>query len=251
MEGDHEIDLDDLDGLFGEERVNLGGPNSTPVVWDCGESFPKLHFIVSSSSSTALMAHHVWQSSLILGKLLAKQSIPGVVIVPHKTTVVELGAGAAVPSIVCDVILNCRKVIATDYPDEKVLQAMEENSQRNGCKNLQVMGYAWGTSCENLFISIGGSVDILLAADTLWILKYHPLLVQSILNLMSMNTVLVLSYMHHDHDGETANKFFDAIDPFLQLEHESKHNWRKNQVSNMTKLEYGDVHIRVYRRKHI
>lgn len=239
--------FDDLESLFGEVRVNHGGPNRPPVVWEC-DSFPKISVSVSGSSSTALMAHHVWQSSLSLSTLLAKQKIPGVVI-NEQSKIVELGAGAALPSIVCDVVLHAKIVIATDYPDPHVLEAMKQNAIRNSCKNLRVMGFSWGESCTALLDAVEGEIDVILAADTLWIPAYHDILLKSLFDLMSQNTILVLAFMHHDHDCTVANSFLSKLEPQLKCVNEFSFNWRKDDATQKSKLDYGDVIIKVFKRR--
>lgn len=241
------------EALFGEERVNHGGPNAPPVLWEC-EGFPSLSLEVSSSSSTLLMAHHVWQSSMTLGSVLAKRELEkfGVVIDETKC-VVELGAGAALPSLVCDKILHACKTIATDYPDKNVVEAMERNAKNNGCsERLRVVGYDWGGDPNVVLKELDGlPIDVILAADTLWMEKYHSLLLKAIQALApTSSTSIVFSYMHHDNDGRTANSFFKQLEAagFL-LVHESTRDWRKRGGGQTSKLEYGDVFIRVYKRR--
>lgn len=236
---------DDLDGmdslLFGEERVNLGGPKSAPVVWTNGRA--RLEVNVSSSSpSTSLMAHHVWQSSMTLGTLLAGNELFG--ILPGQT-VVELGAGAGVPGLVCDVCLKA-VVAITDYPDEGVIAAMGDNARKNGAGRTKVLGYAWGEGVEEVLVALGTSrVDWVLAADTLWIKQNHEIFLESCLKLMDEQTKLIIAFMHHDSDGSVAEFFFALAEPHLKVESTTTHNWRKDGAQKSSSVEYGDVIIKI------
>jgi predicted nicotinamide N-methyase len=239
--------------LFGEERVNLGGPNSPPVIWTCPTVYNgSISLLCSSTSSTGLMAHHVWQSSICLSTILAKQELLPYVHISSTSNILELGAGAALPSLVCDLVLNAGKVIATDYPDPYVLEAMKLNALNNhASKNLKVSGFCWGDDPSTLLSEFNGDIDYIIAADTLWIEKYHSILLKSIKDLMGMKTKLVMSFMHHDHDGSTASRFLTALlHEGFRIEHEFNMDWRtsENGKKDRSKLDYGDVMIKVIKR---
>jgi len=248
------MDDDDLDigldvALFGEERVNHGGPAAPPVVWSC-DDYPPISVAVSDAPSTALMAHHVWQSSMTLSSVLARKRLEHVgVKIDSESTVVELGAGAALPSLVSSLILNAKKVVATDYPDPNVVLAMEKNAARNNCSaNLKVMGYGWGEDPQPILKEVGGHIDVILAADTLWIAQYHDILLESLKRLMDERTFLVLAFMHHDHDGSTAGRFLQKLsESSFKLVHEETRDWRTSS-GERSRLEYGDVLIKVFRK---
>lgn len=58
---------------------------------------------------------------------------------------IELGAGAALPSIIT-ALKNAKLVVATDYPADAMLRNLEYNMNKNldTCKNWRVMGHLWG-----------------------------------------------------------------------------------------------------------
>lgn len=239
--------LDDLEGLFGEVRVNHGGPNRPAVEWTC-EGHPPLRVKVSKSSSTDLMAHFVWQSSMTLASLLAGERLEQVN-VSDKTTVLELGAGSALPSIVCDTILGAKQVVATDYPDPDVLAAMEENARTNKCQSLKVLGYDWAQDPSWLLDQVGGKFDVILCADTLWMRQYHSLLRHALQGLVRDDqTQVVFAYMDHDHDGNVARSFFEEMRGILSVISEQHIDWRSPELQESQQREntdYGDVHIKV------
>ena len=249
MGDDDDLGLDV--SLFGEERVNHGGPSAPPVIWKFGDKI-SISVSVSNSSSTDLMAHHVWQSSMTLSTMLANRELTPLVDIGKETSVVELGAGAALPSLVCDLVLNARRTIATDYPDPNVLLAMQKNAARNNCSsNLKIVGFGWGEHPQSILDEVNGQIDVLIAADTLWIEKYHSILVQSILDLANEHTLVLLAFMHHDHDGSTAQKFLNLLKASgFTLKHEEARDWRRSAANqeSRSKLEYGDVLIKVFQR---
>ncbi|CDO56561.1 hypothetical protein DV495_002306 [Geotrichum candidum] len=68
-------------------------------------------------------------------------------------TVLELGAGAGLPSIVSS--LSASKVVVTDYPDPDLLQNLEKNRVASGIDpaisdRIAVEGYIWGESIADL-----------------------------------------------------------------------------------------------------
>lgn len=236
----------DFDSLFGESRVNHGGPGAAPVVWQC-EGHGPIVLEVSPQTSTGLMAHFVWQSSLTLAELLAARKLSPLVDISPDSVVVELGSGAALPSLVCDLVLHAKRVIATDYPDDHVLEAMRRNAARNQCSDrLRVLGLDWEGEDDV------GEVDYILAADCLWMPQYHGALLRTVLRLMrTPRTLLVMAFMHHDFDGAVAGKFVSALvaGQEVELVAHTQHNWRKDKAHVAGKEEYGDVQVMVFRRR--
>lgn len=255
-DNDSEGGFADFDSLFGESRVNHGGPGSKPVVWQF-EQYEPLTLQVSQQTSTGLMAHFVWQSSMTLAELLLKRTLQPLVDITEQSTVIELGSGAALPSLVCDKHLHAKCTVATDYPDKHVLQAMQSNAEKNKCSsNFHVLGLDWeenGTAVVNVERITGQKhVDYILAADTLWMPQYHTALLKTVLELMGPKTRLVMAFMHHDFDGKVAEGFISQLlqpELKIQLESHTQHNWRKTQTTATTgREEYGDVQVLVFKR---
>jgi nicotinamide N-methyltransferase len=122
------------------------------------------------------MAHFVWESSIKMADLVATGVIP-----VENRHVLEVGAGAGLPSIV-SVLSGAKHVIATDYPEPSVIAELKRNmddnlvssdEQRRKC--VQVMGHSWGTTdCGDLPAQFPSRrVDVILAADTLWLHDQH------------------------------------------------------------------------------
>lgn len=66
-------------------------------------------------------AHHLWNGSRVISEYL--EAHPGEV---RGKTVLELGAGAGLPSLV-SAVLGAKRVIMTDYPDVDIVQTMWRN----------------------------------------------------------------------------------------------------------------------------
>ncbi|GJE98087.1 hypothetical protein PsYK624_143090 [Phanerochaete sordida] len=97
--------------------------------------------------------------------------------------VLELGAGAGLPSIVlAKTYTQDVHVTASDYPDAALVRALRENVARNGvAERCAVVPHAWGADAAPLLAGTarnGGAdagFDVVLAADTLWNPEAHAL----------------------------------------------------------------------------
>lgn len=68
-------------------------------------------------------------------------------------TVLELGAAAALPSLVA--ALSAAKVVITDYPDPELIENIQYNVNNGGLspeniRNVKVMGYIWGNDVSDI-----------------------------------------------------------------------------------------------------
>ncbi len=75
---------------------------------------------------SVLEAHRLWNGSRVMADYFEDQEAGGAHIVQGKT-VLELGAGAGLPGIVCGLVLGARKVVVTDYPDADLVATMRRN----------------------------------------------------------------------------------------------------------------------------
>lgn len=88
--------------------------------------------------------------------------------------ILELGAGAALPSLVC-CKLDAQFVLITDYPDTDILQNIEYLLSVNSLSSrAAVMGYSWGDSVTTLLgaphtnESTSQLYDVVIMAELLW-----------------------------------------------------------------------------------
>ena len=146
-------------------------------------------------SNWALHASSIWVSSLFIADHLEELQIdtmrvrdPGAD--SDGTPVVyilELGAGAGLPSILLARMYPHVSITASDYPDDRLIHTLSDNVRRNGVsERCRAVPYAWGTDTRSLVhdsgCAHGARFDIIFAADTLW----NPALHTSFLDTLCM-----------------------------------------------------------------
>ncbi|KAG0649748.1 N-terminal and lysine N-methyltransferase EFM7 [Hyphodiscus hymeniophilus] len=135
-----------------------------------------------------LWGHHLWNAGRLISTYLEEN--PSLV---ADRTVLELGAGAGLPSLVCGV-LGARRVVVTDYPDAELVQNLRANIAR--CEGLGregegeeegrvvAEGYCWGADPEPLLSHLPLSGDkgfeVLILADLLFNHSEHGKLVATV-----------------------------------------------------------------------
>jgi len=151
-----------------------------------------------------LWGHHLWNAGRLISTYLEKN--PSLV---KDKTVLELGAGAGLPSLVCTV-LGARKVVVSDYPDPDLVGNLWRNvdafydgekegkegkdvvalSERKEERALVAEGYCWGGDVEPLLAHLPSDSDeneakgfeVLILADLLFNHSEHGKLVSTIEN---------------------------------------------------------------------
>jgi len=101
--------------------------------------------------------------------------------------ILELGAGAGLPSLVC-AIVGARTVVITDYPDVDLVENLRLNV--SACDSLihkpsplRVEGYMWGASASALLSHLPSppdGFDVLILADVIYNHPQHHNLITSI-----------------------------------------------------------------------
>ena len=117
--------------------------------------------------------------------------------------VLELGAGAALPSLVC-CRLKASFVLITDYPSNGILENEAELLAENGIVTpTAVLGYEWGHDVSPLLCAgvkeekhSPTKYDVILLAELLWHDTYplHDKLLQSTLRCMNPDGVALVSF---------------------------------------------------------
>ncbi|KAM5536628.1 hypothetical protein V8D89_009723 [Ganoderma adspersum] len=99
----------------------------------------------------------------------------------------ELGAGAGLPSIFIAKAYPNVMVTCSDYPDESLVRTLRENVKRNDVEDrCRVIPYGWGSDPSPLFQSQHADsdsvpgFDVVLAADTLWNSDTHGIFIQTL-----------------------------------------------------------------------
>lgn len=98
-------------------------------------------------------------------------------------SVLELGAGAGLPSLVC-AKLGASKVVVTDYPDAALIENLRYNIAILSDKSTIVAeGFLWGNSIEPLVAHLSkdcAGFDLLILADILFNHSEHEKLVRTV-----------------------------------------------------------------------
>jgi nicotinamide N-methyltransferase len=125
-----------------------------------------------------LWGHHLWNA----GRLVATYLEDHASLITDRT-VLELGSGAGLPSLVCG-ILGARKVVVSDYPDLDLVSNLWHNIEsgpRQVAGRVVVEGYCWGADVAPLLahLSLSEEVrfDVLILADLLFNHSEHGKLV--------------------------------------------------------------------------
>jgi len=153
-----------------------------------------------------LWGHHLWNAGRLIAHYLESHS--ALLTSPSPKTVLELGAGAGLPSLVC-AILGAQKVVVTDYPDAELISNLQHNidncpllpaspDARN--EKLVAKGYLWGADPTHLLAHLPRTpsstpstsstqgFDILILADLLFNHSEHGKLVRTLQLCLSRST---------------------------------------------------------------
>ncbi|PSR77891.1 hypothetical protein PHLCEN_2v7671 [Hermanssonia centrifuga] len=143
----------------------------------------------TQAGNWSLHASSIWASSLFVANHLTDLHLDRHIQVLQQKgethlRILELGACAGLPSILIAKCYSGVEVIASDYPDDELIRALQANVDRNAVsQRCHVVPYAWGNS-PKFFQSRRSSnsgcpvndepaFDIVLAADTLWNPELH------------------------------------------------------------------------------
>ncbi len=141
-------------------------------------------------------------------------------------TVLELGAGGALPSLVCAAI-GASNVVITDFPAPMVIENIEELIRVNGFdlpntssgdRKVSVVNHIWGD--YDSLVSIkhtngNNEYDVLILAELLWkdTYEYHEELLKSVTTTLSKDGIAYVSFCHRPcplHTEENDMEFFEA-----------------------------------------
>ncbi|KAH9885499.1 hypothetical protein F4778DRAFT_504135 [Xylariomycetidae sp. FL2044] len=202
--------MDDTAGFF-QEPDDYYPPSPSPTsqtyTLHSGETLT-LHLVGHSP----LEAHHLWNGARTISRYFEDH-----VSEVKDKTVLELGAGAGLPSIVC-AILGALRAVVTDFPDPDLVINMKKNIL--GCELLPAQdpelkdssivadGFVWGADPAHLLAHLApvrrDRFDVLILADLLFRHSEHSKLVDTIEQTMSRQP------------GGKAFVFFTSYRPWLQ-----------------------------------
>lgn len=160
-------------------------------------------------------AHHLWNGSRVAAQYFEADPAGTV----KDRNVLELGAGAGLPSLVA-AALGARRVVMTDFPDADILSTMEKNiaecriipptgeaEERTKADVIVSKGFVWGFDPQPLLAELSPShpkFDVLILADLLFRHSEHGKLLDTIRDTMARDA------------GAKAYVFFTSYRPWLQ-----------------------------------
>lgn len=108
-----------------------------------------------------LWGHLLWNAGIFTADYLDKHADSLVL----GKKVLELGAAAGLPSLICS-LNNAKQVVCTDYPDPDLISHIEYNFENlrkdaeGGLNDYRVQGYIWGNDIVPLVYGVDGSEGI-------------------------------------------------------------------------------------------
>ena len=184
---------------------------------------------VSLVGHNPLWGHHLWNAGRVVSTYFEKN--PSLV---RGKTVLELGAGAGLPSLLC-AELGASKVVVTDYPDPDLVKNLwlnidttfyGDDEKKDGEKSIVAEGYCWGADAEPLLAHLPPGdekkkkkkkkkgFEVLILADLLFNHSEHGKLVATIEATLARTkeaTALVFFTPYRPWLYEKDMAFFDLV----------------------------------------
>lgn len=131
---------------------------------------------------TSSQGHHLWQAGRIISNYLEQHATELHI---HHASVLELGAGAGLPSLIC-AFHGASRVLVTDYPDADLIENLRHNithcCQQQQPLPVQAQGYLWGAPAGTLLADADAPAgfDLLILADLLFNHSEHAKLLTTV-----------------------------------------------------------------------
>ena len=173
-----------------------------------------------------LRADNVWNGAVRLAQLIEQGHL-----CCARKRVLELGAGAALPSLVLlaqplDRLPSA--VVISDYADPAIIDAMRDNVTVNRdvlrSDLCRVVGHTWGTETSSLAVACAsilgdeagaggatGTFDVALLAEVMWNSDLHAALVETLCGVLSPTGEGWMCHCRHWEGHEAADAHFAAI----------------------------------------
>ncbi|KAF3319076.1 hypothetical protein TWF173_003530 [Orbilia oligospora] len=186
-----------LTTIFNDVRNQHGEPGHYVAYASPKHGEIKLGLADIEKEQTSLFSHHLWNAGVEVAGMIetGELNVEG-------ETVLELGAGAALPSLI-SAITGAKTIVVTDYPAPEILSNITANIAFNQSKfissDIQVYGHTWGELDEEVAKKHAHSFTRVIAADTLWMTWEHENLVKSMLHFLDdgpTSRVVVVAGLH-------------------------------------------------------
>lgn len=149
--------------------------------------------------SSPLWGHLLWNAGIFTADYLDEHSEELV----KEKTILELGAAAALPSIICG-LNDAKKVVCTDYPDADLISNIQYNvDHTEGLKSSVIVErYIWGADYEPILSKIrdensNKKFDLIILSDLVFNHSEHHKLLQTSKELLEKNGKCLVVFSPH------------------------------------------------------
>ncbi|KAK6523237.1 hypothetical protein TWF694_006127 [Orbilia ellipsospora] len=209
-----------LTTIFNDVRNMHGEPGEFVVYTSPKYGDIKLGLANIRKSDTRLFSHHLWNAGVEVAGMIENGEID-----VEEENVLELGAGAALPSLL-SALAGARSVVITDYPAPEILENITSNICLNSTilsssKPPEVYGHTWGDLSDDVAKAYTHAFTRVIAADTLWMDYEHENLAKSMLHFLDDKNpkarVIVVAGLHTGR--QKMAKFWNvAVDTGFEIE---------------------------------
>lgn len=197
--------------------------------------------------SSPLWGHLLWNA----GKYTADYIDTHAELVKGKR-VLELGAAAGLPSLVCG-LNGAARVLCTDYPDPDLLSHIQHNVEQCGVSNVTVRGFIWGQDVRALcydgdapaVVAEEAKFDLVILSDLVFNHTEHGKLLQNCRDALKRSGVaLVVFSPHRPHLLEKDLEFFTTCEQYgFKAEKVEQVSWKPMFEEDE---ETAEIRARVY-----
>lgn len=140
----------------------------------------------------SLWGDKLWEAGKIMSKAIKEKQF-GLDVLGK--TVVEFGSGAGLSSI-CSALSGAKKIVATDYPDDNLIENLRFNCSKYPV--ITVVGHKWGYEFQPILdANDGQKFDVAILADLVFNHTCHKQLLSSLSSVLSPTGTAFVSYTHH------------------------------------------------------
>ncbi|KDQ58730.1 hypothetical protein JAAARDRAFT_176816 [Jaapia argillacea MUCL 33604] len=179
--------------------------------------------------ANTLLADQLFSPGLLLAERIERGLVP-----LAGLTMIELGAGCALPSLLASMLSQPPSLVTiTDYPDPTIIDNLRRNVERNshvvspGCI-VKCIGYEWGQDVQSLLEALPPTkqprgYDVVILSDLLHFDKSHTVLLESLTQLL-VKSPLARAYV-------AAGKYTPThvCDHFLRLGEQAGLDWDEGE----------------------